>query len=169
MCYSCNCNHSTASSGGDGVFVALILGVVAIVKAAWWLTTRIAVPLAALTSVMAYRWTTGLPLLPDRTHKTPPMFNRGVRAAGRDVVTAIVIGTLLNPLLTALVTVTIVGSAVTTVAVVRLRADRARKPRRVTVTTGAPTRLRRPRYALTAERADTTWTEHSVRETGRAA
>jgi hypothetical protein len=183
MCDTDYSHHS--GHGGDlpaafGIAGAFFLGLLAIIKAAWWLTSRIAAPLVAVLAVAAWRWSTGALMLPDRPRATPPLFNRRVRAAGRNLLTALIVGTLVNPLATAVVTVTVVAAGIATVVTVRTRAARRHRPRRVRVAQGVPVRspnmrgpnMRRPmaQPAITDAREDLTWTEQTVRDAaGRAA
>jgi hypothetical protein len=169
MC--CICGNHTTSPTGDSVIVSLIAGIVAIIRAAWWLAGNVAAPLLAFVGMVAYRWTSGALMLPNRHRTEPPLFTRAVRATLRNVVTVDVIGGLINPFWTGIVTFTVVAAIVATAATIRIRAARRRRPRRVKVTAGAPIRTstRRATVALTAERSDITWTEQSLRHDGRAA
>jgi hypothetical protein len=169
------CSNDTHSS--DSILVdvaaAFIVGLVAIVKAAWWTTRHILAPLAAVLAVLAWRWTTAAPLLPDHQTTRPPVVTRGVRAAAHNLVTVLVVGTLLDPLATAISAIAVISAAIVTVVAVRWRAARRRRPRRVRVQLGTrvATTAARPSgtwQAITAQRG-TTWTEQTVRDAGRAA
>jgi membrane protein implicated in regulation of membrane protease activity len=167
-------NDIHTTHGGDGVaedvIVGLLLGVAAMVKAAWWLTIHVAAPLVGIAAVLAYRWTTGLPLR-ERDNSRPEVFNRRVRVAGRNLLTVILVGEVVWPAVTTIATLTAAALSVGAAAIARHRAQRRQGPRRVKASTGTPSRTtaRRARYAITDHRSDTTWTEHTIRDTRRAA
>jgi hypothetical protein len=166
------CNNTTSDSVLVDVTVAFFLGLAALAKAAWWTLTNLAVPVLLALAVLGYRWTTGAILLPDREPARPPTFTRGVRATLRNLATLTAAGTVIDPLATAIIIWTLTAGAAGAVITVRTRATRRRRPRTVTATTGTPvpaTGPRRPRRAIATGPAAVTWTEQTLRDTGRAA
>jgi hypothetical protein len=174
------CDTDRTHHGGDlpaafSFIGAFLLGLLALIKATWWLASRVVAPLVAVLAVGAWRWSTGALMLPDRPRTTGPLFTRRVRAAGRNLLTLLICGALVAPVLTSVVTATVATGGVAAVVAVRTRAARRARPRRVRATTGPRWRaphMRRTvaRYALTDQRSDLTWTEQSVRDaSGRAA
>src|SRR4051812_42207669 len=118
MCDTDYSHHS--GSGGDlpaafGIAGAFLFGLLALIKATWWLTSRVGAPLIAVVAVAAYRWSTGALMPPGRPRTAPPLFTRRVRVAGRNLLTGLIAGTLVNPLATAVVTVTVVAAGIATV------------------------------------------------------
>lgn len=150
------------------------LGLVVLIKAAWWLLSRVVAPLVVLLAIVSWRWSSGAIMLPDRPRRRP-LFTRSVRAAGRDLLTLALAGAILAPTATAIITVTLITAGITTVTTIRVRAARRRGPRRVKTVTGTPVRGPRIRHdpaqpALTKRRSDLTWTEQSVHDAaGRVA